>query len=603
MLNISYRHGLHFPSIEMNLAFKPPPGFNLSIIDDFIVSMLGGAKQDFLLSTDQSKYHGHPSIYNYLEYLLLMQRSLLQIGNLPIYQPAKVLELSKSEDKKGYYRCKVAIPFFDEIPIEIMHESLQLAQNILNGVIKKNPSLYSRAAVDKAIQSRIIIPMRKLTSGGVSTLPILRAAITAGLPIRHLGMGNYLLGWGSNSRKISRSALDRDSAIGAEISSRKDYCALILSKSGIPVPRHKLVIAEDQAIDAAKILGFPLVVKPADRERSEGVTTQINDELALQNAYEKARKISKLVLIEQQIAGKCFRLLIASGKFLYSVERGPRALVGDGKHTVEELLQIEKVENQAAPVWARKKEIQKDEETLEALKFAGYQLDDVPDDGEWVKVRIIESSEWSETSIDVTDHVHPANIELAERSAFALGLDNAGVDLMTTDITRPWWDADGIITEVNYRPHFGATHAARSRMQVFLSRIIKQQGRIPIEIFIGNAPALKQAITRKQELQEQGVNTYVCTSNLVIGPYGEIKLAAPEPGLYGICRVMLLDSKVEALVLLIQDDALLKTGLPFDVIHQITIDPTFNVSPEMEMMIALLQRYARAPLESLKNEI
>jgi cyanophycin synthetase len=594
MSNISYRHGLHFPSVDGSVVFKFPVGCNLSIIDDFLVSMLRVPKDDFLLNVDHSKNNQSSTAYNYLEYILLLQRILLRISNLPLYHPAKILEISEVKDKKDYYLCKVAIPFFDEIPLDFLRESLKLALNIIDSVIKKHPSLLTREAVYKIIQNKIVLPMRKFTYGGISTLPILRAAIVAGLPVRHLGMGNYLIGWGSNSRKLSRSALDSDSAIGAEISSRKDHCAATLSKVGIPVPEHRLVFTAEQAIDAANQLGFPVVVKPTDRERSEGVTTQIHNEVTLLSAYEKARKISKLLLIERQIAGKCFRLLIASGEFLYSVERGPRALIGDGKHTVLELLHLDKIDNEAAPIWIRKKEIQQDEETLCAIKLAGYHLDSVPEVGKWVPVRIIESSEWSETSIDVTDQVHPANIQLAERSAFALGLSNAGVDLMTTDVTRPWWETGGIITEVNYRPHFGATYAASSRMQDFLNRIIKKQGRIHIEVFIGNELTLEPALARRQQLQEQGLNSYVCTPSLVFGPLGELKLAAKETGLYGICRVMLLDTSVEALVLVVQDDELLKTGLPFDIVNQITIDPTFNVLPQMQLVIDLLQHYTKS---------
>jgi cyanophycin synthetase len=594
MANISYRHGLHFPSIDGNLVFKLPAGFNSSIVDEFILSMLRVAREDFLLNVDQSKYNKSSTAYNYLEYILLVQRSLLKIANLPIYHPAKILELSEITGRKDYYFCKVSIPFFDEIPLEFLRDSLKLAINILDSVFKKNPNPLTREIIDKAIQNKIVVPMRKLSCGGISTLPILKAAISAGLPVRHLGMGNYLLGWGSNSRKLSRSALDSDSAIGAEISSRKDHCAATLTKAGIPVPEHRLVFTAEQAIDAANQLGFPVVVKPTDRERSEGVTTQIHNEVTLLSAYEKARKISKLLLVERQIAGKCFRLLIASGEFLYSVERGPRALIGDGKHSVLELLHLDKIDNEAAPIWIRRKEIQLDEETLCAIKLAGYHLDSVPEAGKWVPVRIIESSEWSETSIDVTDQVHPANIQLAERSALVLGLSNAGVDLMTTDVTRPWWETGGIITEVNYRPHFGATYAASSRMQDFLNRIIKDHGRIHIEVFIGDELSIEPALARRQQLQEQGLNSYVCTPSLVFGPLGELKLAAKETGLYGICRVMLQDSSVEALVLIVQDDELLKTGLPFDVVDQVTIVPTFNVLPKMQLVIDLLQHYAKS---------
>ena len=61
------------------------------------------------------------------------------------------------------------------------------------------------------------------------------------------------------------------------------------------------------------------------------------------------------------------------------------------------------------------------------------------------------------TAIDLTDVVHPDNREMAVRAAQAIGLDVAGVDFITPDITRSYRDVGGAICEVNAAPAFACT--------------------------------------------------------------------------------------------------------------------------------------------------
>ncbi|MCB1032914.1 MAG: cyanophycin synthetase, partial [Acidobacteria bacterium] len=58
------------------------------------------------------------------------------------------------------------------------------------------------------------------------------------------------------------------------------------------------------------------------------------------------------------------------------------------------------------------------------------------------------------TAVDVTDVIHPDNREMAERAAKAIGLDVAGVDFLTEDISRSYRETGGAICEVNAAPGF-----------------------------------------------------------------------------------------------------------------------------------------------------
>jgi cyanophycin synthetase len=277
------------------------------------------------------------------------------------------------------------------------------------------------------------------------------------IPFMHLGGGVYQLGWGKHLQLIDRSATVADAAIGARVAQDKAVSALFLRRAGMPAGIHQLVRTQDDALAAAQRLGWPVVVKPADRERGEGVSVQVRDAAALVKAFALALQCSKSgrILVEKQVEGVCHRLFIAHGKLLYAVKRWPRSVFGDGVHTVAALVdQAQALENERAP-WLREPAYPRDDLTLQALRQQGLDWASVPAAGRRVHLRDIESTQWGGWDEEVSHQLHPDNLAIALHAAQLLGLSVAGVDVISSDITQPWHQNGAIINEVNHAPLLG----------------------------------------------------------------------------------------------------------------------------------------------------
>ena len=101
------------------------------------------------------------------------------------------------------------------------------------------------------------------------------------IPIRHLGVGIFQLGWGAKARRMDRSTTERDSVMGAKLSQSKVLTARLLRSAGLPAALYEVVTNYDNALRTARQTGWPVVVKPVDRDRGEGVTVDVSGEQVL----------------------------------------------------------------------------------------------------------------------------------------------------------------------------------------------------------------------------------------------------------------------------------------------------------------------------------
>jgi cyanophycin synthetase len=591
--SLAYRYGLSVPTIDLKLSLEIPDLKDLNAIDNFLVEYLQVPADD--LKMQKQSDNKQSSAWKYVMRLLHANSALLRIGHLPVFFCGKIIAIEKNNIDSNKWRVQITASYIDDIPINHLVSTIKVSAHIIQKVNSANDIEYDH--FDKLIKN-VMRPLRMLTGSGISTLPILRAAHMLGIPVRHLGMGHYRLGWGANSRVFSRSAVDEDTAIGAAVSSRKDHTIKLLVAAGIPCPEHFLVHSLQEALSAAGKLEYPVVVKPADRERSEGVTAGISDNNTLAFAWKVAHQWSSNILVESHIDGRCYRLMVANRKVLYVVKRMPRSIIGDGVNTINYLLELDAKTQLSRPFWIRKKQINADEETISSIERQGYKLASVPQLGDHIWLRNIESTEWGETTVDVTADVHPDNMELAERAARALGLSNAGIDLITTDITRPWWESGGKITEVNFRPHFGGTIAAQQRMTAYLDSLLSNRGRIPIHIYYGQDDAYVKAHQRLMEDRAAGRFSVLCTNETMQGPHARIPFDLPQETpvkhrLYAICRIALQDARVETLLVVIQDVDLFDSGFPFDRVNSLECMSSKNVdagdpSPLLEKLNKLV---------------
>jgi cyanophycin synthetase len=316
-----------------------------------------------------------------------------------------------------------------------------------------------------------------------------------------------------------------------------------------------------------------VVVKPADRDRGEGVSIGLRDGNAVRAAFETARSLGRRVLVERQVEGLCHRLLVVEGAMVFATRRNPKSVVGNGRNSVEELVARGNAARMLEAPWKRSKPFPLDELAVESLRRAGLTPQSVPAAGSFVPLRIIESTEWGGWTEDVTERVHPDNAAAALDAAALLGLRVAGVDMISADISMPWHENGAVINEVNFAPFFGGNlHSPKA--QAFIRRLVGGDGRIPVWAVLApdeTGEALGKRLQQRQTAA--GLRCWMTTSSRTDAPSREAFPLSQE-GLHGRCLALLCRPDVDALVLVIGEDAQLEAGLPVD-----RLDRCYRVRP------------------------
>ncbi|MFS2003885.1 cyanophycin synthetase [Duganella sp. CT11-25] len=289
---------------------------------------------------------------------------------------------------------------------------------------------------------------------GPSTANIVDAAGVRQIPFIRLTEGNLVqLGHGAAQRRIWTAETEETSAIAEGIASDKDLTKSLLSSCGVPVPEGELVTSAAAAWEAAQDIGVPVVVKPYDGNHGRGVSLNLMTEADVTAAYVLAARKgeSQSVIVERFIPGDEHRLLVV-GKRLIAAAAGESLWVtGDGKTNIIELCNIQinidprRGDTEDFPL-GRVKPHESAEIILE-LQRQNMSAESVPLDGQKV---LIQPN--GNVAIDVTDKVHPQVAAMATLAARVVGLDIAGIDLVTSDISRPLEAQGGAIIEVNASP-------------------------------------------------------------------------------------------------------------------------------------------------------
>ncbi len=199
--------------------------------------------------------------------------------------------------------------------------------------------------------------------------------------------------------------------------------------------------------------GYPIVIKPLDGNHGRGITLNIRDWDQAEAAYDLARGVSDGVIVEHHYQGRDHRILVVNNKMVAVAERVPAHVVGNGIDTVERLVEIENQDPRRGEGHDNLlTQIKLDRMSDKLLESQGFTLDTVLKDKEICYLRATANLSTGGTAVDRTDEIHPETIWIAERAAQILGLDVAGIDVVTTDISKTLAVADGVIVEVNAAP-------------------------------------------------------------------------------------------------------------------------------------------------------
>ena len=291
---------------------------------------------------------------------------------------------------------------------------------------------------------------------GPSTASLVRAARARDVPCLRLNRYSLVqLGFGRYQKRIQATITSETKHIAVELASDKEETNRILGDLGLPVPRQELVYDATEAVRAANKVGYPVVTKPLDANHGKGVSIGLTDDDQVRAAFDHARKRGRTIIVESFIEGFDHRMLVINGELVAVSRRVPGHVVGDGSKTVEQL--VEQTNRDPRRGVGHEKVLTRlefDHQARRLMEQAGYRTDSVLPEGEILYLRSTGNLSTGGTATDMTDQVHPDNRDMAVRAAQAIGLDIAGVDFLTSDISESWKVTGGAICEVNAAPGF-----------------------------------------------------------------------------------------------------------------------------------------------------
>ncbi len=405
---------------------------------------------------------------------------------------------------------------------------------------------------------------------GVSTQVIVETCKERGIPVHRLNEGSLLqLGYGRNQRRIQATITDATSSIGVDIACDKEITKKILSEGGVPVPYGYIVRTEEEAVKAFLEIETTVVIKPLNGNQGKGVTLQLTSTAEVRAAFKVAQTYGEWVIIEKYIEGQHYRLIVVGERLIAAAKRLPAHVIGDGRSTIEELV----AQTNADPLRGDDHEkvltkIKIDSVVLLNLTLKNLTLSSVPGEGEVVYLRDSANLSTGGIAEDVTDLVHPDNVDLAVYATKLIGLDVAGIDLVIEDIEASYRERGGHIIEVNAAPgirmhHYPSKGKARNVGKAIVDQVMPSgNGRIPIIAISGtNGKTTTTRMISKLLTDQQLLVGMTSTDGIYINKKMWIKgdMTGPESA-----KAVLRHPQVQVAVLETARGGILRSGLGYD---------------------------------------
>jgi cyanophycin synthetase len=463
-------------------------------------------------------------------------------------------------------------------------EAGRLAMRLIHHLLPPERADHDPAPFDYNAELEKLVRLAQRRALGPTTAALVRAAEDRGIPWLRLNDSSLVqLGHGKYQRRIQASITSETRQIATEIASDKRLTHRILEDLGLPVPRQVLVDDVEEAVAEAERIGFPVVVKPLDGNHGKGVVIDLKTPEQVRGAFEKAQDYSSRVLVEACQSGNDYRILVVNGRVVAVAQRVPGHVVGDGQHTVAELVEITNRDPRRGvgheKVLTR---LEIDDQAQRKLEAQGLSAESVPEPGRMVFLRSTGNLSTGGTAIDKTDSIHYDNRIMAERAVQAIGLDVGGVDFISPDITRSFKDVGGAIVEINaapgFRMHLAPTEGTPRDVAGPVIDMLFSSGtpcRIPIAAITGTNGKTTTTRMVAHILKLAGYNVGMTTTD---GVYidGVLTVRGDMTGPWS-SQLVLRDPRVDAAVLETARGGIVRSGLGW---RKCSVGAVLNVSAD-----------------------
>lgn len=248
---------------------------------------------------------------------------------------------------------------------------------------------------------------------------------------------------------IINTATPLTNTTSSTIAKRKMLTNQVLEKAGIPVPKQVSLFSKEDALKFFKEYK-DIVIKPSQQLGGIGVTLLPESNKDVTKAFKEANKHSKSndrvkVLGEEFLHGENYRFLVVGDKVVGIVRRKSAHVIGDGVHTIKQLIEItnkQRKENILKP-------IKIDNEVKLRLRNQNITFNHIPENNKEIILRYNCNLTTGGTTEECSKEVDNYYKELAITAVKAIGSKFGGVDIIAEDITKP---SKCGINEINYNP-------------------------------------------------------------------------------------------------------------------------------------------------------
>lgn len=569
---------------------KPLPTLNFFSLDDF-------------MSEWSIKPHSPPPqgtgdmATDLLRRVHYWQATLQKEHNIPVFGECLIIRNDEPPEESGTRKYKMAISFSHSTASILVLRWILDALNsfMLNAEEPAISKLRISSSFDK-----LAADLRPFAVPGTNAMHFLAAAYALEMWWHQLQGVTYQIGIGSNSRWLSSSITDKTPGLGLTFAKNKLVTALVLSKYCLPVPRHSMVNNEENAVAVAEQLGYPVVIKPADRDQGVGVFAGLRDERSLRIAYRAAKEVSNTLLVEKHYHGEDYRFTVMDDRVIKIMHRKPAHIIGNGKQTVAQLVNHLQASEDHRRALRRtgKARLELDAEALELLEEQGLMPGSIPAMDQIAPLRRKSniSSGGSHVLLAV-EEAHPDNCTLALRAAHILGLDLAGVDLIMPDARKSWLETGAVICEVNGQPQIGYRDTPEIYKDI-LRELVPGVGRLPVHLLLTAGQLEQHVVDSARKLAGTlGCNSYSTATGIWIN--GQLQGWHPENS-YSAAQALLLSKNMHAALLSLDAKDIVAFGLPIaefstvNLLKGVGAQANAENPPELEEAMYLLRVHANA---------
>jgi len=465
---------------------------------------------------------------------------------------------TRSTLEQGTYN--VIFRFFDEIAGIYAGKA---ALNLINAFVQNKDF-----DVNEIVSNLVDIREKRLL--GPSTQAIVQEVEKRKIPYLRLDAYNLVqLGTGKFHKSVRATITSDTSFIAVETAGNKYLTNLMLKDAGVPVLQTVVCKSIDEVMAFKYAINKPIVIKPSGGYQGKYLTTNLTSDDEIIEAYKLSVTYEEDVLAQEYFKGASYRLLIIDYKFVAATLLTPPFITGNGVDSIQVL--IDKLNQNPERQIGDKGKLSKveiDDTTLHLLSKFNYSLQTILKSGEELFLKYSGNLRLGGSATDVTDIVHPFNKFLAERAAEVIGLNVAGIDVLSPDISQSMLDNNAVILEVNaapdFRMHLNPTYNKPQNVAKELVNMLfpyNAKTRVPIFSVTGTAGKTITAFLLNYCLKNEGYNVglttteglFITNKRLMLGD-----MTYPES-----VALVLKDPKIDCAILETSLEGIIRRGLGY----------------------------------------